>query len=150
MELSAIYKESKLYKVSPDAHSGDAALVIPAGFDGTVVLYENEADIALSPDMSSFLSKVIEAGMKLNPAQVLTANMNHTDVTLQKLSEHVKAKTVVIFGTNWLATLKNANIQRNEIVKLYGMKILITDTLEIINSDDAAKKAFWVQLKKLF
>ena len=29
------------------------------------------------------------------------------------------------------------------------MKVLATDTLDVINANDAAKKAFWVELKKI-
>jgi hypothetical protein len=99
--------------------------------------------------MAVFLGKVIEGGMKLNPAEVLTANMCYTDASLQKLAEQANAKVVIIFGVKWLSGLKNANIMKNEIVKLYGMKVLVTDTVDMINTNDAAKKAFWVQLKRL-
>jgi hypothetical protein len=126
-----------------------APVVRPVVFSGVAVLYEYEPDGKLPEAMAVFLGKVIEGGMKLDPAQVLTANLCYSDVSLQKLSEQVKAKVVVIFGTRWLDGLHNANILKNEIVKLYGMKVLVTDTLDVINTNDAAKKAFWVQLKKI-
>jgi hypothetical protein len=150
MDIDAIYKDSKLYKVNtPFPHGGDSKFTIPEGFNGVAVLYEQEDSPSLSADMSAFLGKVIEAGMKLNPAHVLIANTCYTDASLQKLSEKAKASVVVIFGLRWLAQLNNANITKNEIVKLYGMKVLVTDPLDVINTDDAAKKAFWVQLKKI-
>lgn len=151
MELTSIYKENKLYKISrPFEGNEKEQMMIPEGFGGVAVLYEYEDGSRLTDDMSTFLGKVIEGGMKLEPAKVLTANMCYTNLSLQKLSELARAKVVVIFGVSWLNELKNANILKNEIVKLYGMKVLITDTLEVINTNDVAKKAFWLELKKIF
>ena len=150
MDISTIYKADKLYQVSsPFTSAQNGVISVPEGFKGMAVLYEYEPDAALPEAMSSFLSRVIEGGMKLTPSEVLTANICYTDASLQKLAEIAKAKTVIIFGTKWLYSLHNANISKNEIVKLYGMKVLVTDTLEVINTNDAAKKAFWVELKKL-
>ena len=151
MELTSIYKENKLYKISqPFQENEKEEMTVPEGFGGVAILYEYEEGSKLPEDMSTFLGKVIEGGMKLEPAKVLTANMCYTNVSLQKLSELARAKVVVIFGVTWLNELKNANILKNEIVKLYGMRVLITDTLDVINTNDAAKKAFWLQLKKIF
>lgn len=150
MDISTIYKENKLYKISrPFEPVASGQLPIPEGFKGIAILYEYEPDAKLPEDMAAFLSKVIEGGMKLNPAAILTANMCYTDASLQKLAEQAKAKVVIIFGMKWLNGLHNANIMKNEIVKLYGMKVLVTDTLDIINTNDGAKKAFWVELRKL-
>ena len=150
MDIDAIYKDSKLYKVNQAfPHCGDTAFSIPDGFNGVAVLYENEDSAALSDDQSAFLTRVIEGGMKLKPAHVLRANMCYTDVSLQKLAEHAKAHVVIIFGLRWLDTLNNANISKNEVVKLYGMKVLVTDPIDVMNTNDAAKKAFWVELKKI-
>ena len=151
MELTTLYKDNKLYRISkPFAEHQTEQLMIPEGYGGTVILYEYEAESKLPEDMEVFMGKVIEAGMKLKPRDVLSANLCFTDVTLQKLSDEAKAKVVIIFGQKWLNELHNANILKNEIVKLYGMKVLITDTLDVINTNDAAKKAFWLQLKKIF
>lgn len=150
MDLLTIYKENKLYKVSkPFQQLATGQITVPSGFKGMAVIYEYEQAANLPDDMAIFLGKVIEGGMKLDPATVLTANMCYTDASLQKLSEQAKARTVIIFGMKWLNGLHNANILKNEIVRLYGMKVLVTDTLDIINTNDAAKKAFWVELKKL-
>jgi hypothetical protein len=113
------------------------------------ILYEYEPAAKLPEDMAAFLGKVIEGGMKLDSATVLIANMCHTNASLRKLSDEARAKVVIIFGMKWLNGLHNANIMKNEIVKLYGMRVLVTDTLDIINTNDAAKKAFWVELRKL-
>jgi hypothetical protein len=150
MDIDAIYKDSKLYKVNQlFPHSAGSAFSIPDGFNGVAVLYENEDSAVLGEDQSAFLYKVIEAGMRLKPAHVLVSNMCYTDVSLQKLAEHAKAHVVIIFGLRWLENLNNANISKNEVVKLFGMKVLVTDALDVINANDAAKKAFWVQLKKI-
>jgi len=150
MDIGMIYKEHKLYKINgPFQHSEKAPFTIPEGYNGVSILYEYEAAAALPDDLSAFLVRFMEGGMKLAPAQVLTANMCYTGVSLQKLAEQSKSKVAVIFGLQWLDTLKNANISKNEIVKLYGMKVLVTDALEVINTNDAAKKAFWSALKKL-
>jgi hypothetical protein len=150
MDISTIYKEHKLYKVETGQLLGpQPKFDIPADFNGVSVLYEYVAQKELPAEMVSFIAKVIEGGMKLDPAKVLIANMNHSNVSLAKLAE-ANAKTVVIFGLQWLEGLHNANIRKNEIVKLYGMKVLMTDTLDIIDSNGAAKKAFWAELKKLF
>ena len=151
MELTTLFKDNKLYRISsPFDECQKEQLIIPEGFGGTVILCEYEAERTLPEDMVVFMGKVIEAGMKLKPEDVLIANLCYTDVTLQKLSDEAKAKVVVIFGLKWLNELHNANILKNEIVKLYGMKVLITDTLDVINTNDAAKKAFWLQLKRIF
>ena len=151
MDISAIYKDNKLYKLSaPDQPRKMAKLMVPEGFNEVATLYEYIPAAKLPDELAGFLQKVIEGGMKLDPGRVLTANTDHTDVSLQKLAEQAKAKTVIIFGLNWLDGLKNANIRKNEIVKLYGMKVLVTDPLDVINTNDAAKKAFWSELKKLF
>lgn len=150
MEVNSIYKENKLYKITePFQHFKKARFTIPTGYNGVSVLYEYEAADKLPDDMAGFLARVIEGGMKLDPAHVLTANLCYSDVTLQKLAEQAKSKVAVIFGLQWMNDLKNINIRKNQIVKLYGMKILVTDTLDVINSNDAAKKAFWVELKKI-
>jgi len=151
MDVSKIYKENKLYKISETfEHQERAQLAVPEGFSGVATIYEYEPADKLSDELSAFLRKFIEGGMKLDPAKVLTANMCYTDSSLRKLSEQAKAKIVVIFGLKWLDGLHNANIRKNEIVKLYGMKVLVTDSLDVINTSDAAKKAFWVELKKIF
>ena len=150
MNVTDIYKDTKIYELSkPFGDMDKAPISIPTGFSGVSVLYEYEPDTVLPNELNVFLGKVIEGGMKLDPATVLTANFCYTDVSLQKLAEHARSKIVIIFGLKWLNELKNANIRKNEIVKLYGMKILITDTLDVINANDAAKKAFWVELKKI-
>jgi hypothetical protein len=151
MDVSTIYKENRLYKISETfEHQERAQLAVPEGFSGVATIYEYEPADKLSDELSAFLRKFIEGGMKLDPDKVLSANMCYSDASLRKLSEHAKAKIVVIFGLKWLDSLHNANIRKNEVVKLYGMKVLVTDSLEIINTSDAAKKAFWVELKKIF
>lgn len=150
MDISTIYKENKLYKISrPFQQVPDGQLSMPEGFKGMAILYEYEQDAKLPDDMAIFLGKVIEGGMKMDPATVLTANMCYTNASLQKLSDEALARVVIIFGMKWLDGLHNANIMKNEIVKLYGMKVLVTDALDIIQTNDAAKKAFWVELRKL-
>jgi hypothetical protein len=151
MDVTSIYKGSKLYTVAKVFDSSSKTeFLIPKNFNGVSVLYEYEAAEALPDSLSGFLDKVLEGGMRQDPARILSANMCYTNVSLQKLAEQARATTVVIFGRKWLNSLKNANIDKNEIVKLFGMKVLITDTLEVISIDDTAKKAFWLQLKKLF
>jgi hypothetical protein len=151
MDVSTIYKENKLYRISETfEHQQGTQLTVPEGFSGVATIYEYEPADKLSDDLSAFLRKFIEGGMKLDPDKVLSANLCYTDVSLRKLSEQAKAKIVVIFGLKWLDNLHNANIRKNEIVKLYGMKVLVTDSLDIINTSDIAKKAFWVELKKIF
>ena len=150
MVVNSIYKDNKLVVIKePFQHTEKSPFTIPEGYKGVTILYEYEEAAKLPDDMATFLSRVIEGGLKLDPAQVLTANLCHSDVTLQKLAEQAKSKVVVIFGLQWLDSLKNANIRKNQIVKLYGMKVLATDTLDVINANDAAKKAFWVELKKI-
>ena len=150
MDVSTIYKENKLYKISETfEHQGGAQLAVPVGFSGVATIYEYEPTDKLPDELTAFLRKFIEGGMKLDPEKVLTANICYTDASLRKLSEQAKARIVVIFGLKWLDGLHNANIRKNEIVKLYGMKVLVTDPLDIINTNDAAKKSFWVELKKL-
>jgi hypothetical protein len=151
MDLSTIYKGTKLYNIAtPFGQKDGAAPVRPEGFSGVSILYEYEDAPALPGDMATFVSRVIEGGMKLEPAKVLTANLCHADISLQKLSEEMGTKTLVIFGTEWMGSLHNAHLRKNQIVKLFGMKVLVTDTLDVINTNDAAKKAFWGELKKLF
>ena len=150
MDIRALYKEHKLYRISAPSEAHEIApLSVPEGFKGVSVLYEYAPGASLPDDMSLFLSRVIEGGMKLSPSEALIANICYTDASLQKLAEQARAKVVIIFGTHWLDSLHNANISKNEVVKLYGMKVLVTDALDVINSNDAAKKAFWVQLKKI-
>ena len=150
MVVNSIYKDNKLVVIKePFQHTEKSPFTIPEGYKGVTILYEYEEAAKLPDDMATFLSRVIEGGLKLDPAQVLTANLCHSDVTLQKLAEQAKSKVVVIFGLQWLDSLKNANIRKNQIVKLYGMKVLATDTLDVINTNDTAKKAFWVELKKV-
>jgi len=150
MDISTLYKEHKLYHISAPFEAHDRApLSVPEGFKGVSVLYEYEPAAGLPDDMALFLSRVIEGGMKLSPADVLTANICYTNASLQKVAELAHDRVAIVFGTKWLDSLHNANISKNEIVKLYGMKVLVTDTLDVINTNDAAKKAFWVQLKKI-
>ena len=150
MDVSNIYNETKLYHISsPFQGLAERPMSLPEDFSGVSVLYEYESAPALPDDQAAFLARVIDGGMKLTPSTVLTANLCYTHVSLQKLAEQAISKTVIIFGLKWLDQLKNANIRKNEVVKLYGMKVLFTDTLDIINSNDAAKKAFWVELKKI-
>ena len=150
MEVNSIYKDNKLVVIKePFQHSEKVGYIIPDGYKGVSILYEYDETAKLPDDMAGFLTRVIEGGLKLDPTQVLTANLCYSDVTLQKLAEQAKSKVVVIFGIQWLYSLKNANIRKNQVVKLYGMKVLATDTLDVINTNDAAKKAFWVELKKI-
>lgn len=149
MELTAIYKKDKLYDIPAPAAKGPAP-ALPDGYNRVAVLYEYPEAAALPADKAAFLAKVIEAGMKLQPAQTLTANLSHTALTLGKLAEECATQRVVIFGADWLSHLRNAHIDKNEICQLYGMKVLTTDTLDVINTNDTAKKTFWTQLKRLF
>jgi hypothetical protein len=150
MELSPIYTATRLYKIAVPFEGLDKAPVsLPEGFAGVSVLYEYEPSAILPDDLAAFLARVIEGGMKLGASTVLTANLCYTDTSLQKLAEQLKSKVVIVFGLTWLSELKNARIRKNQVVSLYGMKVLFTDTLDIINTNDAAKKAFWVELKKV-
>ncbi|MBS1618248.1 MAG: hypothetical protein JST76_07000 [Bacteroidetes bacterium] len=149
MELSGIYKKDKLY----DIHSPAAKIPpppIPEGYNRVAVLYEYPEAEELPRDKVAFMAKVIEAGMKLQPAHTLTANLSYSALTLQKLAEEYGTQRVVIFGADWISHLRNAHIDKNEICLLYGMRVLCTDTLDVINANDTAKKNFWGQLKKLF
>ncbi len=149
MELSGIYKKDKLYNIhSPAAKISPPP--VPEGYNRVAVLYEYPEAEELPQDKVAFMAKVIEAGMKLQPAQTLTANLSYSALTLQKLAEEYGTQRVVIFGTGWMEHLRNAHIDKNDISLLYGMKVLITDPLDTINTNDNAKKTFWGQLKKLF
>ncbi len=149
MEINAIYKKDKLYDI-PSPAAKTPAPERPEGYNRVAVLYEYPEAAELPADKVAFLAKVIEAGMKLQPAQTLTANLSHTTLTLQKLAEEYSTQRVVIFGTGWMERLRNAHIDKNDISLLYGMKVLITDPLDTINTNDNAKKIFWNSLKKLF
>lgn len=149
MEISEIYKKDKLYDI-PSAGAKTALPVKPASYNRVAVLYEYPESAELPADKASFMNKIIEAGMKLQPDQTLITNLSHTSLTLQKLSEEYGTQRVVIFGADWIGHLRNAHIDKNEICLLYGMKVLTTDTLDVINTNDGAKKNFWGQLKKLF
>jgi len=150
MDVDAIYKGNKLYKIgAPFKHFEKTGYIVPENYNGVSILYEYETAAALPDDLAAFLVRFTEGGMKLSPSQVLTANMCYTDISLQKLAEQHKSRAAVIFGLQWLEGLKNTHIRRNQMVKLYGMNVLVTDTLDVINTNDAAKKAFWAELKKL-
>jgi hypothetical protein len=114
------------------------------------VLYEYPSGAELPEDLTAFVGKVIEAGMKLDPASVICANLPYTDLTPQKLAEQRGVKTLVIFGTDWMNSLHNAQLQKNLVIRLFGIKVIITDDLETIRTNDQAKKAFWSELRKLF
>ena len=151
MDISPIYKKDKLYNVtstlSRDANN-DA--ILPLDFNGVAVLYEYPAGEKLPVEQDAFLNKVIQGGMKLDPAQTLKANLSHGNTSLQKLSEQLGAKKVVIFGSDWIDGLRNGHFEKNLICSLFGMKVLATDTLDVISANDNAKKIFWVSLKKMF
>ena len=149
MELTTIYKKDKLYSI-PATPAKIPVPEQPADYNRVAVLYEYPEAADLPADKVAFMSKVIEAGMKLRPAQTLTANLSHSALTLQKLAEEYSTQRVVIFGTGWIEGLRNAHIDKNDISLLYGMKILVTDPLDTINTHDNAKKIFWNSLKKLF
>lgn len=149
MELTAIYKKDKLYDIPLRTAKGPVPAV-PDGYNRVAVLYEYPDAAEMPADKVAFMNKVIEAGMKLQPAQTLTANLSHTALTLRQLAEEYGTQRVVIFGADWISHLRNAHIDKNEICLLYGMKVLTTDTLDVINASDAAKKTFWGQLKKVF
>jgi hypothetical protein len=148
MNIDAIYTDSKLYHIQRTQPLGQTDFALPAKFSGIAALYECDTEL-LPEAMATFLRRVVEGGMKHDPDTVLMANLNFSNVSLSKLAESGAVKVVVIFGQRWLDSLRNANISKNEIVKLYGMKVLVTDSLDVINSQDAAKKAFWAELKKL-
>lgn len=149
MELSGIYKKDKLYAIhSPVAKT--PAPPVPEGYNRVAVMYEYPEAEGLPEDKVAFMAKVIEAGMRLQPAHTITANLSYSALTLQKLAEEYNTQRVVIFGADWVSHLRNAHIDKNEICLLYGMKVLCTDTLDVINTNDTAKKNFWGQLKKLF
>jgi hypothetical protein len=146
MDISTLYKKDRLVKVNEPLASGEKSEVKkPLNFNAVAVLYEYPVADQLPADMDTFLNKVIEAGIKLVPADTIKANLYHSDVTLQKLAEQFGTKKVVIFGTDW-----NGHLGKNEICALYGMKVLVTDTLDVINANDNAKKIFWAHLKKMF
>jgi hypothetical protein len=151
MDISTLYKKDRLVKVNEPLASGEKSEVKkPLNFNAVAVLYEYPVADQLPADMDTFLNKVIEAGIKLVPADTIKANLYHSDVTLQKLAEQFGTKKVVIFGTDWMESLKNGHLGKNEICALYGMKVLVTDTLDVINANDNAKKIFWAHLKKMF
>lgn len=151
MELSALYKNSKLYNIPANAKSiGSDVVILPESFNGVAVLYEYEQQQQLPEELEVFIGKVISGGMKLDPANTFTANLSFDNNLLRKVAEEGRAKATVVFGLKWLEGLHNPNIGKNDIVKLYGMKVLITDAPDVINTSDTAKKAFWLELKKIF
>ena len=151
MDISEIYKKDRLFNVTSTlSGKGDAEVARPLNFNGVAVLCEYSQDAVLPTEVDAFLNKVIEAGMKLVPAETLKVNLKHTDMTMQRLAEQIGAKRVIIFGTDWMESLKNGHIEKNEICSLFGMKVLVTDTLDVIQTNDSAKKIFWVGLKKMF
>lgn len=150
MTLGPIYKNLKIYRLEKHLQNSPPEPVkMPEPFNGVAVAYERAEAENLPADMAAYLDRVIEGGMKLDPAHVLKVNLLFHDTSIQKLAEKANARVLVIFGTQWLDHLHHANISKNEIVKLYGMKVLCTDTLQVINTDEAAKKAFWAVLKKV-
>lgn len=150
MEIAEIYKGTKLYQiVDTNAEKGYKDIHLPAVFNGMAVLYEPIAGADISADMLAYLNKIIEGGMKVDPAQTLVVNLAAYDLTLQQLAEHIKAKRVVIFGTRWATGLLNTQLVKNELVHFYGMRVLITDTVDVIQSNETAKKQFWSELKAL-
>jgi hypothetical protein len=151
MDITSIYKKDKLYKVDPSLTKGQRNEVkIPLNFNNVAILYEYQDSDQLPTEMETFLNKVIEGGMKLNSSETLKANLYHTDITMQRLSEQIGAKKVVVFGTDWMDSLKNGHLEKNLICMLFGMKVLVTDALDEMNTNDNAKKIFWGHLKKMF
>ncbi|MCW3125023.1 MAG: hypothetical protein JWO03_681 [Bacteroidetes bacterium] len=151
MDLSTLYKKDRLVQVTEPLAKGEKSEVKkPLNFNGVAVLYEFQASTELPAEQEAFLNKIIEGGLKMIPTETVKANLCHADVTLQKLAEQIGAKKVVLFGTEWIEGLKNSHINKNEICLLYGMKVLVTDTLDVISSNDNAKKIFWGHLKKMF
>ena len=151
MDISSLYKKDKLYKVSPSLSQGDKTEIkIPLNSNGVAILYEYQVTDQLPAEIDAFLNKVIEGGMKLLPTETLKTNLYYSDATMQRLSEQIGAKKVVVFGTDWMNGLKNGHLEKNVICMLFGMKVLFTDTLEEINTNDNAKKIFWGHLKKMF
>ncbi len=151
MDISTIYRKDKLYNVTTTLSVNDnQPAEKPANFNGVAVLYEYKDGDKLPDDQEAFLNKIIEGGMKLQAADIVKANLSHGNMTLQKLSEQIGAKKVVIFGTDWIESLRNGHLGKNQICTLFGMKVLATDTLSEINANDNAKKIFWGHLKKMF
>ena len=151
MDISEIYRKDRLFNVTSTLSGGKGAEIVqPSGFNGVAVLCEYSEEAALPAEVDAFLNKVIEAGMKLVPAETLKVNLKQTDMTMQRLAEQMGAKKVIIFGTDWMESLKNGHIEKNEICSLFGMKVLVTDPLDVIQTNDNAKKIFWVGLKKMF
>ena len=147
MDLTTLYRGTKLYSIADDRSQRSASPEMTAD---VAVLYEHPSGAELPEDLTTFVGKVIEAGMKLDPASVICANLSYTDLTPQKLAEQCGVKTLVIFGTDWMNGLHNAQLQKNQVIRLFGIKVMITDDLETIRTNDLAKKAFWSELKKIF
>ena len=151
MDISEIYRKDRLFNVTSTLScKGDTEVVRPLNFNGVAVLCEYSQEAVMPEEVDAFLNKVIEAGMKLMPSDTLKVNLKHTDMTMQRLAEQMWAKKVIVFGTDWMESLRNGHIEKNEICSLFGMKVLVTDTLEVIQTNDNAKKIFWVALKKMF
>ena len=149
MELSSIYKDTKLYQIAESNHSDKEPFSLPTSYNGIAIFYKYTTAKELPEELNAFLTKILELGLKVNPAECLMANLDCTAITIQQLAEMSANKMVVIFGMEWVNSLHNIKAVKNKSLKLFGIKVLPTDTLAEVQSNEEAKKQFWVQLKDM-
>lgn len=149
MELISIYKGTKLYQIS-EAKKGDKEPIqLPNSYNGIAILYENTAAKELPDELIGFLEKILELGLKVNPAECMLINRCYATISIQQLAETMGTKKLVLFGMDWATEQNNMKWVKNKVVKLYGIKVLPTDKLAVIQSNEESKKQFWLQLKEI-
>ena len=149
MELANLYKGTKLYQIADVKIGDNEPISLPNPYNGIAILYEYNTAKALPEALNEFLTKILELGLKVNPTECLVANLDYTAITIQQLAEMSATKLVVIFGMDWVNSLHNIKAVKNKSLSLYGIKVLPSDTLAVIQSNEEAKKQFWVQLKDM-
>ncbi|HNK89494.1 MAG TPA: hypothetical protein PKN63_02940, partial [Chitinophagales bacterium] len=105
--------------------------------------YEDEKVTQNSLEM---LQKLIEGGLSLKFSETLVLQI--TDKEQFKLPNSINK--VFLFGVRPQQIGLNINSLRNKIMRVNHQSIVWTDETALMINDGAKKKAFWIEISKIY
>jgi hypothetical protein len=138
-----LYNKQKVYHVQ----DGVATTISKTNLRKAVIVYDLPTETLQQP-LQEMLDKLIQA-CKFKPEETIYLNARFTtDTSLGALQNKYNPVAVLVFGD--VPISRNlAKLKKNFAYDLNGVKVVNTDSMEVLVKNDAAKKALWGVLKKM-
>lgn len=119
---------------------------IPQNSNGLALIIKKYEDEKVTQNSLEMLQKLIEGGLSLKFSETLVLQI--TDKEQFKLPNSINK--VFLFGVRPQQIGLNINSLRNKIMRVSHQSIVWTDETALMINDGAKKKAFWIEISKIY